>query len=294
MPAAICAAIRAATPRASATSSSYAVTVGGSTCDASAAVPCARARRASGGELERARAAAHELVRDREDRGIRSVVRLEPNDAGVLVAARELEEEARVGAGERVDRLARVADDADVAAIAEPQLEQAVLQRRDVLELVDGEVAVLLVDGARDVRLGLEHARAGEQDVLEVELPPLVLELLVRALQVGDALDARAGRRRSAAPRRTASMLRIVTLRHSISLATSRSVAVSGSMPMPSAACASSRTLLSTMPGSGVAGERRPEVVELRERGGVERARRDALDARARAAGRASRRPPSP
>ena len=50
-------------------------------------------------------------------------------------------------------------------------------------------------------------------------------------------------------------------------------------MPMPSAACASRRTLLSTMPGARVARQRRPEVVELRERGRVERARGDALDA---------------
>jgi hypothetical protein len=45
-------------------------------------------------------------------------------------------------------------------------------------------------------------------------------------------------------------MLRIVTLRHSMPLATSRRVATSGEMPMPSAACASRRTLLSTMPGT--------------------------------------------
>jgi hypothetical protein len=37
--------------------------------------------------------------------------------------------------------------------------------------------------------------------------------------------------------------------RHSMPLATSRRVGVSGSMPIPSAACARSRTLLSTMPG---------------------------------------------
>ena len=140
----------------------------------------------SGGQLERARAAPHELVRDREDRGIRSVVRLEPNDAGILVGAGEVEQEARVGPRERVDRLAGIADDADVAAIAAPQLEQPVLERRHVLELVDGEVAVLLVDGCGDVRLRLEHPRARQQDILEVELSPLVLELLVRALQVGD------------------------------------------------------------------------------------------------------------
>ena len=228
--------------------------------------------------MQRARPIAHQLVRDREDRGIRSVVRLQAHDAGVLVGRLELEEEAGVGTGERVDRLARVADHADVAAVAPPQLQQAVLQRRDVLELVHREVPVLLVDGCRHVRLGLEHAGAREQHVLEVELSALVLELLVRALQVGDpahlespdALRARGGVLVDAAHRDLAplDLARDVAQRRDVGL-DAHPVGGMGEQP----------DFVVDDGGGGVAGDRRPEVVELRQRSGVERARRDALDA---------------
>ena len=77
------------------------------------------------------------------------------------------------------------------------------LQGRDVLELVHGEMTVLLADGAHDLRLGFQHPGAREKDVLEVELAPLVLELLVRAMQLRDASDLEPSRRPAAALRHT-------------------------------------------------------------------------------------------
>ena len=140
-------------------------------------------------EVKRTGPIAHEIVRDGEDRGIRPVIRLQAHEDGIVEAVLEVQEEPSLRARERVDGLTRIADHADIPPVAEPQLEQAMLQGRDVLELVHGEVPVLLMDSARDVRLGFEHAGAREQHVFEVQLPALVLELLVRALQIGHALD---------------------------------------------------------------------------------------------------------
>ena len=58
------------------------------------------------------------------------------------------------GAGEGVDRLVGVADHAQVVAVAEPGVEQALLQRRDVLVLVDDEVPVAAADLLGDVGHG--------------------------------------------------------------------------------------------------------------------------------------------
>ena len=80
---------------------------------------------------------------------------------------------ARAGAGERVDRLGRVADDADVVALAEPEVEQPLLEGVDVLVLVDDEVAVLAADGPGDVLALGEDPDGEEQDVLEVDDAPL-------------------------------------------------------------------------------------------------------------------------
>ena len=49
---------------------------------------------------------------------------------------------------------------------------------------------VLLAHFRGDARLCLQHPRTREQHVLEVELTALVLQLLVRTLQVDDTIDA--------------------------------------------------------------------------------------------------------
>ena len=152
------------------------------------------------------------------------------------------------------------------------------LERRDVLELVDREVAVLLVDGARDVRLGLEHARAREQHVLEVELAALVLELLVGAVQVGDPLHGEPAD--PVRPRR--GVLLDAAHRDLAPLDAARDVAQRRDIRRDAHAVGrvgEQAHLVVDDAGHGVAGERRPEVVQLRERGGVERPRRDPLDA---------------
>ena len=64
-----------------------------------------------------------------------------------------------------------VADHAQVVALAEPGVEQLLLQRVDVLVLVDDEVAVLRAHPGGDLAVLLDHAGGQQQQVLEVELP---------------------------------------------------------------------------------------------------------------------------
>jgi hypothetical protein len=59
---------------------------------------------------------------------------------------REPEQPPRRRAGKAVDRLVVVADDADVVALAEPEVEQRLLQQVDVLVLVDRERPVAVAE----------------------------------------------------------------------------------------------------------------------------------------------------
>ena len=92
----------------------------------------------------------------------------------------------RARAGEGVDRLARVADDADVLAASEPQLEQPLLEQVDVLVLVDDEVVVLRLHLLGDEGRVLEHRDGEQQHVLEVDQPPLGGDLAVRGVDAPD------------------------------------------------------------------------------------------------------------
>ena len=53
----------------------------------------------------------------------------------------DVDEQAGIGAVEAVDRLRRVADEVEVAAPADEELEEPVLERVEVLGLVDEHVA---------------------------------------------------------------------------------------------------------------------------------------------------------
>ena len=93
--------------------------------------------------------------------------------------AREVAEVGGVGAGEAVDRLGRVTDDADLVATAQPEVEQGGLERGDVLVLVDGEELVLTSDLGGDP-LVLGQQRGGEeQHVLHVHPALAALDVLV-------------------------------------------------------------------------------------------------------------------
>lgn len=94
---------------------------------------------------------------------------------------------------EGVDGLARVADDAELFAPAEPLVEDELLERGDVLVLVDHEVPVLAADRLGDGVVRGEHVPQHEQDVFEVDDRPLRLDLFVGGDEAGDCAVVEAG-----------------------------------------------------------------------------------------------------
>jgi len=106
----------------------------------------------------------------------------------------DIEQVVRRGPGERVDRLAGVAHDADRVAVAAPQVEQALLQGRHVLVLVDDEVPVLGPDGAGDGRGLLQDPHGQQQHVLEVDDVAVRLDVLVDLQQARDRRDVEPAR----------------------------------------------------------------------------------------------------
>ncbi len=84
-----------------------------------------------------------------------------------------------------VDRLVGIADDCEVARLADPQLQQALLERVGVLVLVDADPGLLGLDGPGGGGVRFEQLDRQREHVLEVD-PPVALLL---ALVVG--VDAR-------------------------------------------------------------------------------------------------------
>ena len=116
------------------------------------------------------------------------------------IAGRELGQEPARGARERVDRLVLVADDADVAPVAQPQLEQPLLHRVRVLVLVHAEPALASADGLGCLRVGLEDLDGLDEQVIEIDpagacLGPLVAGEDPREQVDRDGRVSRRGRR---------------------------------------------------------------------------------------------------
>ena len=100
----------------------------------------------------------------------------------------EAYEERWVGAGEPVDRLVAVADDAEVGAFSEPRPEQPELRRARILELVDEEVPESPALRGREVGVAFEHVGAARDEVVEVDeaaAPLLALVLAVHLCHLG-------------------------------------------------------------------------------------------------------------
>ncbi len=127
-----------------------------------------------------------DAVGEVHDLGGGAVVPDELDHRRVRVPVAEVQQVIGGGAGEGVDGLAGVADDAQVVAVADPQVEEALLEGADVLVLVDHEVLVLAAHGLRDVVPVLDHADGEQQHVLEVDHAAVALELLVRGVDPAD------------------------------------------------------------------------------------------------------------
>ena len=67
-----------------------------------------------------------------------------------------------------VNGLVGIPDNAHIIAVAEPQLEQSVLERRNILILVDDEVLIAGADFLRDVPVLDHHSDGTQQDVIQI------------------------------------------------------------------------------------------------------------------------------
>ena len=142
-------------------------------------------------DLLRAAELRYEPVRELEDLGRRAVVLFEPEDAAL-----HGQQMLRGRAGEGVDRLVVVADDAELVPAAEPALEERLLEQVDVLVLVDRERPVARAEGVcRGRVLVVEPDRQLEQ-ILEVDASLPLLLVLVTA----EDADHQVGRDRRLVP----------------------------------------------------------------------------------------------
>ena len=132
--------------------------------------------------LLRAAEVRHELVREREHLRRRAVVLLEPHDERLRKPVGHGEQVVGARTGEAVDRLVVVADDAEIVAVAEPQVEQLLLEQVHVLHLVDGERAVLRAERLAHLGVLLEEPHRELEQILEVDEPLCRLALLVFAV----------------------------------------------------------------------------------------------------------------
>ena len=121
----------------------------------------------------------HQAVRELQHLGRRAVVRLEPDDRRVREPGRHPQEVLRRRTGEGVDRLVVVADDAEIVASAEPEVEKGLLEQVDVLVLVDREGPVALAKERQRLIVLLVGADRQLEQVLEVDEPLCALAFLV-------------------------------------------------------------------------------------------------------------------
>ena len=218
-------------------------------------------------DLLRAAELRHEAVRRRQDLRRRAVVLLQPHDQRAREPRRHPEQVLRRRAREGVDRLVVVADDAQVVAVADPALQQRLLEQVHVLVLVDRERLVALLERGARVRILVVHAHRELEEILEVDQASLGLARLVRA---EDALHHVVGHRRLVVAqrppvrvRREAAVLRPLDLRRQVG---ERAVAERHRQRPRD------RQQDRRLRGQHLA-DRAGEVVELGERGRVERPR---------------------
>ncbi|SIN09645.1 Uncharacterised protein [Mycobacteroides abscessus subsp. abscessus] len=108
-----------------------------------------------------------------------AVVAHQPHDLALRVTGGELQQVPGGRPGEGVDGLGGVAHHAQLLASTQPVVQEALLQRGDVLVLVHHEVPVLLAHGRGDGVVLLQDGDGGQQHVLEVDGVALGLQVLV-------------------------------------------------------------------------------------------------------------------
>ena len=124
-----------------------------------------------------------------------AVVADQLDDVGVREPLGELEQVPGRGAGERVDGLAGVAHHAELVAGAQPQVQEPLLQRGNVLVFVHHEVPVLVADHRGHALVFLQDPHHDQQDVLKVDDVAVHLHVLVGLEDAGDGGEVESRRR---------------------------------------------------------------------------------------------------
>ena len=122
-----------------------------------------------------------------------AVVHRQPDHLDAGEAGLHVDEEGRIGAVEPVDRLRRITDEEQVVAPGAEQVDEPVLERVQVLRLVDQHMAVAPAQGVGEVGGVLQLADRVGEHVVEVDDAPAALELLVRGERRCAGLDAGRG-----------------------------------------------------------------------------------------------------
>ena len=99
--------------------------------------------------------------------------------------SRHREQVLRARAREGVDRLVVVADGAQLVALAEPAVEERLLEQVHVLVLVDGEGPVALANLRQRALVRVEEPDRELDQVLEVDIALVDLAPLVLAVDAG-------------------------------------------------------------------------------------------------------------
>jgi hypothetical protein len=128
-----------------------------------------------------------------DDLGGAAMVDRQPDDLDTGKAPFDVDEQGRVGAVEAVDRLRGVADEEQVVAAGPQQVDELVLERVEVLGLVDEQVSEAPPNGVGELVVATQVADRVGEHVVEVDHAAATLERLERLVGGRATVDSGAG-----------------------------------------------------------------------------------------------------
>ena len=145
----------------------------------------------AGSDRRRLSAGGEDVGTGLDDLGRAAMVRRQPDDLDPREPVADLDQQARVGAVEGEDRLRRVADEEQVVVVVAQEIDEPVLDRVQVLRLVDEQMPEAPSSGGGEVVVVLQRVDGEAEHVVEVDdtAPPLVVAVVGEHGR--DAVDAR-------------------------------------------------------------------------------------------------------
>ena len=124
------------------------------------------------------------------DLGCASMVDGKSHDLDAGKSGLDVDEQTRVGAVESVHRLRGVTDEEEIVAAGAQQVDECVLERIEVLGLVDEQVTEPPSDGVGELAVAAEVADGVRQDVVEVEDAASLLQRRIVGIDRSAPVDA--------------------------------------------------------------------------------------------------------